>query len=103
MIEPRSVCECHAPEGVKKHYIMIAICRMKNFILTGSCFLILMAGLNTGCRKAALDKFYNPPSNLSQPIYQQLAARGNFKSLLALVDKAGYKTILGDAGYWTFF
>jgi len=76
---------------------------MKNFILTGSCFLILMAGLNTGCRKKALDKFYNPPSNLSQPIYQQLAARGNFKSLLALIDKAGYKTTLGDAGYWTFF
>jgi uncharacterized surface protein with fasciclin (FAS1) repeats len=62
-----------------------------------------VAGLNTGCRKKALDKFYNPPSNLSQPIYQQLANRGNFKSLLALIDKAGYKTTLGDAGYWTFF
>jgi uncharacterized surface protein with fasciclin (FAS1) repeats len=82
---------------------MIAICRMKKSILRGSFILFVLAGFNIGCRKQALDKFYNPPSNLAQPIYQQLAARGNFKSLLALVDKAGYKSTLRDAGYWTFF
>lgn len=80
---------------------MLADCRMKKLII-GSCILIL-AGMNTGCRKKALDEYYNPPSNLSKPIYQQLSERGNFKSLLALVDKAGYKQTLGDAGYWTFF
>ena len=30
-------------------------------------------------------------------------ARGNFTSLLACIDKAGYKDILGKSGYWTMF
>src|ERR1700750_2592246 len=80
---------------------MLADCRMKKLII-GSCILLL-AGMNTGCRKKALDEFYNTPSHLAKPIYQQLSERGNFKSLLSLIDKAGYKQTLGDAGYWTFF
>lgn len=76
---------------------------MKNFIITGTCFLFLLSVMNAGCRKKALDAYYNRPANLAQPIYAQLAARGNFKSLLTLIDKAGYKQSLGDAGYWTFF
>jgi uncharacterized surface protein with fasciclin (FAS1) repeats len=40
---------------------------------------------------------------LAQPIYQQLTARKNFTSLLACIDKAGYKDILNKAGFWTFF
>ena len=66
-------------------------------------FVLFLGCLAPGCRKKALDDYYNPPSNLPKPIYQVLQARGNFKSLLALVDKAGYKRTLGDAGYWTFF
>ena len=65
--------------------------------------LILLTVMDTGCRKKALDAFYDRPANLAQPIYTQLAARGNFKSLLTLIDKAGYKQSLGDAGFWTFF
>jgi uncharacterized surface protein with fasciclin (FAS1) repeats len=76
---------------------------MKNLLKTGGYLLILLAAMNTGCRKKALDDYYDRPSNLAQPIYQQLSARGNFKSLLTLIDKAGYKQSLGDAGYWTFF
>lgn len=64
---------------------------------------VFLGSLVTGCRKKALDDYYNPPSNLAKPIYQVLQARGNFKDLLAVVDKAGYKQTLGDAGYWTFF
>lgn len=55
------------------------------------------------CRKKAYDEYYGRPASLEPPIYQQLAAKGNFKSLLGCIDKAGYKNILGAAGYWTFF
>ena len=60
--------------------------------------LILLAA----CKKNFSD-YYDRPDNLEPPIYQQLEARGNFKSILAVIDKAGYKPILGAAGYWTFF
>jgi uncharacterized surface protein with fasciclin (FAS1) repeats len=59
--------------------------------------------LLAGCRKKAFDEYYGRPTSLEPPIYQQLEAKGNFKHLLAAIDKAGYKSILGAAGYWTFF
>jgi uncharacterized surface protein with fasciclin (FAS1) repeats len=59
--------------------------------------------LLAGCRKKAFDEYYGRPDSLEPPIYQQLAAKGNFKHLLAAIDKAGYKGTLGAAGYWTFF
>lgn len=65
--------------------------------------LILVSGVLSQCRKKALDEYYNRPANLVPPIYQQLEARGNFKSLLAAIDKAGYKKTLSAAGYWTLF
>jgi uncharacterized surface protein with fasciclin (FAS1) repeats len=57
----------------------------------------------TQCRKKALDEYYNRPANLEPPIYKILESKGNFKSLLAAIDKAGYKQTLGAAGYWTLF
>src|ERR1700753_3861577 len=57
----------------------------------------------TGCRKKAFDDYYGAPSNLAAPIYQVLQAKGNFKNLLACIDKSGYKNILNSAGYWTMF
>ncbi len=65
-------------------------------------FLLLLLFL-TGCVKKEFEAYYARPDNLAQPIYQQLEARKNFTSLLACIDKAGYKEILGNAGYWTFF
>lgn len=65
-------------------------------------FLLLLLFL-TGCEKKEFEAFYARPDNLAQPIYQQLEARENFTSLLACIDKAGYKDILGNSGYWTFF
>ena len=65
-------------------------------------FLLILLFL-TGCVKKEFDAFYARPDNLAQPIYQQLVARKNFGSLLAIIDKAGYKDILSKAGYWTFF
>jgi uncharacterized surface protein with fasciclin (FAS1) repeats len=55
------------------------------------------------CRKKAFDAYYGRPENLAAPIYQQLDAKGNFKNLLACIDKAGYKETLSAAGYWTMF
>jgi uncharacterized surface protein with fasciclin (FAS1) repeats len=60
-------------------------------------FLVLLSG----CSKDAYDDYYGRPDTLEPPIYQQLEAHGNFKNLLVLIEKAGYKDILGKAGYWT--
>ena len=76
---------------------------MKNILVTGSCILILLSTMNTGCRKKAFEDYYGSSDSLAQPIYQQLQARGKFKNLLACIDKASYKAILSAAGYWTMF
>lgn len=68
-------------------------------LLTG--FLAILV-IFSSCKKN-FDEYYERPANLEAPIYQQLEARGNFKNILAAIDKAGYKSILGAAGYWTFF
>lgn len=66
------------------------------YLLVFSSFALL-----SSCSKDAYDDYYERPETLEPPIYQQLEARGNFKNLLVLIDKAGYKDILGKAGYWT--
>jgi uncharacterized surface protein with fasciclin (FAS1) repeats len=71
---------------------------LKNFI----CLALVMVTI-TGCRKQAFDDFYGRPATLAVPIYQQLQSKGNFKQLLACIDKAGYKTTLSGAGYYTMF
>ncbi len=65
--------------------------------------LLTLTFFMVNCRKKAYDEYYGRPDSLEPPIYQQLTAKGNFKNLLAVIDKAGYKNILGAAGYWTFF
>jgi uncharacterized surface protein with fasciclin (FAS1) repeats len=65
--------------------------------------IVFAAILLVQCRKKEWDAYYGRPDSLEPPIYQQLAAKGNFKHLLTCIDKAGYKDILGAAGYWTFF
>jgi len=55
------------------------------------------------CRKEAFDKEYSRPENLQPPIYQVLETAGNFKTLLAVIEKSGYKNTLSSAGYWTLF
>ena len=66
------------------------------YLLVFSSFAIL-----SSCSKDAYDDYYERPETLEPPIYQQLEARGNFKNLVVLIEKAGYKDILGKAGYWT--
>ncbi|PTQ98137.1 uncharacterized protein DUF4993 [Mucilaginibacter yixingensis] len=75
---------------------------MYKFLKNLSCLLCLLAVFGS-CRKKAFDEYYGRPANLAPPIYQVLDSRGNFTTLLKLVDLAGYKDILGSAGYWTFF
>nr|WP_315200795.1 fasciclin domain-containing protein [uncultured Flavobacterium sp.] len=54
-----------------------------------------------GCSSDVYDEYYGRPDDLEAPIYQQLEAKGNFKNLTVLIEKAGYKDILGKSGYWT--
>lgn len=66
------------------------------------CLLVfLLLTLITSCSRDVFDEYYERPESLEPPIYQQLEARGNFKNLTALIEKAGYKDILSKAGYWT--
>lgn len=71
--------------------------------LKTSILLVLVSLLFSQCRKKALDEYYGRPDTLEQPVYQVLTGKGNFKHYLAAVDKAGYKSILSAAGYWTVF
>ncbi|MBC7721640.1 MAG: fasciclin domain-containing protein, partial [Pedobacter sp.] len=75
---------------------------LKNLLIIVSAGLVISSSLSS-CKKKAFDEYYSRPDTLAAPIYQQLDAKGNFKSLLACIDKAGYKSILSAAGYWTFF
>ncbi|BAV05426.1 Fasciclin domain-containing protein [Filimonas lacunae] len=59
--------------------------------------------LFAACRKKAFDEYYGRPDNLANPIYQQLQSRGNFTLFLQMIDRAGYKSVLSQAGYWTLF
>ncbi|AOW09935.1 fasciclin domain-containing protein [Flavobacterium gilvum] len=64
-------------------------------------FVFSFLALLSSCSKDTFDEYYGRPENLEDPIFQQLEARGNFKNLTALIDKAGYKDILSKSGYWT--
>lgn len=68
-----------------------------------SVLLASLMVLALGCRKKAWDEYYGRPDTLEAPIYQVLEKKGHFKTLLAAIDKAGYKRTLAGAGYWTFF
>lgn len=72
-------------------------------LFTSSCCFLLLLGILSGCKKKDFDTFYERPKGLGEPIYQQLQARGNFKHLTAVIDKAGYKDILAQTGWWTIF
>ena len=64
-------------------------------------FLAIILFIN--CSDKEFDEYYGRPENLEQPIYQTLEEKSNFSSLLRVIDKAGYKDILGKSGYWTMF
>lgn len=61
--------------------------------------LILMGS----CRKKEWDAKYDRPASLEPPIYTVLEQKGNFKNLLALINKSGYYETMTGAGYWTLF
>lgn len=64
--------------------------------------ILILVGF-TQCRKDAIDKYYSRPDSLESPLYQVLQSKGNFTSFLAVIDKAGYRSTLSAAGYWTLF
>jgi uncharacterized surface protein with fasciclin (FAS1) repeats len=65
--------------------------------------VIPLLALLFSCSSDVYDEYYARPEGLEDPIFQQLEAKGNFKNLTALIEKAGYKDILGKSGYWTMF
>jgi uncharacterized surface protein with fasciclin (FAS1) repeats len=65
--------------------------------------LFCVVAFFASCRKEAFKEEYDRPENLQPPIYQVLETAGNFKTLLAVIDKSGYKNTLSAAGYWTLF
>jgi uncharacterized surface protein with fasciclin (FAS1) repeats len=76
---------------------------MRNKFLRNIFLLCTVVLIVAGCRKKAFEAYYGRPDSLAPPIYQQLQAKGNFKSFLVCIDKAGYKPTLSAAGYWTLF
>jgi uncharacterized surface protein with fasciclin (FAS1) repeats len=76
---------------------------MRRVLSSVLVIVTLLSIVSTGCKKKAFDEFYGRPDTLAQPIYQVLQQKGNFTSLLACIDKAGYKNILAASGYWTMF
>ncbi len=66
------------------------------------CILILFSLLLDGCRKE-INEYYERPDWLEPTIYKHLEKRGNFTSYLSCVDKAGYRDVLGRAGFFTVF
>src|SRR5687768_11514725 len=74
-----------------------------NKLMLRMSLILTLTLLLINCRKKAFDDYYGRPESLEPPIYQQLEKKGNFKNLLSLIDKGGYKTTLAAAGYWTFF
>lgn len=76
---------------------------MKRLLLQSLLCALSVIMLFSNCRKSEFDDFYGRPDWLAEPIYQQLNAKKNFSNFLVCIDKAGYKDILGKAGYWTIF
>lgn len=75
---------------------------MKKWIF--NCVTVcLLVFLFAACSKKTWDEFYSVPDNLAKPIYSELQEKGKFSHLLGVIDKAGYKSTLDNAGYWTFF
>lgn len=65
-------------------------------------YVVIFAALFTSCKKK-FDEYYARPANLADPIYKQLTDNGKFTNFVSLIDKAGYKSTLAAAGYWTIF
>jgi uncharacterized surface protein with fasciclin (FAS1) repeats len=75
---------------------------MKHYIQNAFSLLAVIL-LLSACRKKEWDAKYDRPESLEPPMYEVLAAKSNFKNLVALIDKANYKETIDGAGYWTMF
>jgi len=91
-------CYAH-PIKIEYNYLY----NIMNKLIQRLLLLLVLPFVFANCSKKAYNEYYDRPESLEPPIYQQLNTKGNFKSLLQCIDKAGYKSILGAAGYWTFF
>ncbi|PZX18630.1 fasciclin domain-containing protein [Breznakibacter xylanolyticus] len=75
--------------------------RRKFAVFNAWMVITLSALLMVACEDK--EAYYDRPSWLEPPIYQQLKERGNFTHYLACVDKAGYEKTLQGAGFYTVF
>jgi uncharacterized surface protein with fasciclin (FAS1) repeats len=72
--------------------------RFRNLSLLIALLIVVLAS----CKKE-MEKYYERPSSLAPPIYQQLEAMGRFSLYLKLVDRTAYKNVLDRTGYSTVF
>lgn len=77
-------------------------CSLMFKLLKQFCLFFALTTITFACQKK-FNEFYDRPEDLDPPIYQQLQAKGRFTQFLKLIDKAGYKSTLSAAGYWTLF
>jgi uncharacterized surface protein with fasciclin (FAS1) repeats len=71
--------------------------------LKPSIYLIILLGCAFTACKNEIDEYYARPDWLEPNIYDMLKEKGQFSSYLSVVDKAGYRDVLGRAGYFTVF
>jgi uncharacterized surface protein with fasciclin (FAS1) repeats len=71
--------------------------------LKPSIYLIILLGCAFTACKNEIDEYYARPDWLEPNIYDMLKEKGQFSSYLSVVDKAGYRDVLGRAGYFMVF
>lgn len=76
-------------------------CRMSKSLLAAMC-LLSMGGITYSCSDD-YDLDETMPSYLGGSIYDELNARGNFKTVIKLIDDLGYKEVLSKTGSKTLF
>ena len=76
-------------------------CRMGKQLLGVAC-LLSTCGVTYSCSDD-YDLDETKPSFLGQSIYDELNARGNFKTVIRLIDDLGYKDVMQKTGSKTLF
>ena len=76
-------------------------CRMSKQLLGVAC-LLSTCGVTYSCSDD-YDLDETNPSFLGKSIYDELNAKGNFKTVIRLIDDLGYKDVLSQTGSKTLF
>jgi uncharacterized surface protein with fasciclin (FAS1) repeats len=75
---------------------------MTKLLLRGFCSMVLFGLILNSCT-SEIDEYYERPEWLEPTIYDNLKQKGGFDAYLSCIEKAGYRDILGKAGFYTIF